>query len=91
MDEQAVEVNRRLDAIEKWIAGHHPGGLDDPELAAAIAGVRDAYPVPLAWHAGRHAWESHDGYPRHQHSLNGALTIAPGSTQLHFGDEPAFT
>ena len=39
---------------------------------------------PLSWHEGRHGWVEHDGYPRHQHSVNGALTISPHSTQLHF-------
>jgi hypothetical protein len=39
---------------------------------------------PLAWHKGKHPWQEHDGYPRHQHSVNGALTIAPGDTKLHF-------
>ena len=38
----------------------------------------------LEWHYGKHAWEKHDDYPRHQHSLNGALTIAPNDTRLHF-------
>lgn len=38
----------------------------------------------LEWHEGSHGWWTHDGWPRHQHSLNGALTIAPGDTQLHF-------
>lgn len=41
-------------------------------------------PRPLEWHKGKHAWSEHDGYPRHQHSINGALTIAPGDTSLHF-------
>lgn len=31
---------------------------------------------PLKAHPGTHAWEEHDGYPRHQHSVNGVLTIA---------------
>lgn len=40
--------------------------------------------LPLEWHEGTHAWETHDGFPRHQHSLNGALTISPHSSQVHF-------
>jgi hypothetical protein len=56
-------------------------------------------PVPsqaggLEWHKGRHPWSEHDGYPRHQHSVNGALTIAPGDTRLHFKgsafDQPGY-
>lgn len=39
---------------------------------------------PLAWHAGRHKWKQHDGYPRHQHSINGQLTIDPHDTRPHF-------
>jgi hypothetical protein len=39
---------------------------------------------PLEWHEGTHPWETHDGLPRHQHSLNGALTISPHSSQVHF-------
>lgn len=88
---QAAEVHRRLDAIEAWIADHHPGDLENPELAAPIAALREAYRAPLAWHRGKHPWEAHDGYPRHQHSLNGALTIRPDDTQLHFAHGPDFT
>lgn len=44
----------------------------------------------LPWHEGTHAWEEHDGYPRHQHSLNGCLTIAPDDGQLHFAHGPGF-
>ena len=44
----------------------------------------------LEWHAGGHAWDAHGGYPRHQHSLNGALTIAPGDTEVHFAHGPGF-
>lgn len=44
---------------------------------------------PLAWHKGTHMWDSHDGYPRHQHSVNGALTIAPDDNSVHFeGGKP---
>lgn len=39
---------------------------------------------PLAWHAGRHKWQQHDGYPRHQHSINGQLTIDPHASHPHF-------
>ena len=39
---------------------------------------------PLAWHAGRHKWKTHDGYPRHQHSINGQLTIDPHDPHPHF-------
>jgi hypothetical protein len=39
---------------------------------------------PLTWHAGRHKWDEHDGYPRHQHSINGALTIDPHDSHPHF-------
>ena len=45
---------------------------------------------PLHWHKGRHAWAAHGGYPRHQHSLNGCLTIAPGDTRVHFAHGPGF-
>jgi hypothetical protein len=38
----------------------------------------------LEWHQGDHPWAEHSGWPRHQHSLNGALTIAPGDTRVHF-------
>jgi hypothetical protein len=41
-------------------------------------------PLKLEWHKGRHRWEEHDGYPRHQHSINGVLTIAPNDTAVHF-------
>lgn len=44
----------------------------------------------LIWHEGKHPWESHDGHRRHQHSLNGALTIAPGDTMAHFSFGPPF-
>ena len=44
----------------------------------------------LEWHKGRHGWQEHDSYPRHQHSLNGVLTIAPGDTQAHFAHGPEF-
>jgi hypothetical protein len=30
----------------------------------------------------------HDGYPRHQHSINGALTIHPQDSQPHFAGMP---
>jgi hypothetical protein len=33
-------------------------------------------------------WGKHDGYPRHQHSINGALTIDPGDSQPHFAGMP---
>lgn len=46
--------------------------------------------MTLAWHAGTHAWEVHDGYPRHAHSVNGVLTIDPHSTQPMFAwSQPA--
>jgi hypothetical protein len=32
----------------------------------------------LTAHYGTHRWAEHDGYPRHQHSINGALTIPEG-------------
>lgn len=41
-------------------------------------------PQPLIWHVGKHGWWTHDGFPRHQHSMNGVLTIAPGDTAVHF-------
>lgn len=44
----------------------------------------------LRWHEGRHGWDTHDGYPRHQHSLNGVLTIRPGDTHVHFAWGPGF-
>jgi len=44
----------------------------------------------LAWHRGLHVWEEHDGYPRHQHSINGALTIAPNDKTPHFQHGPPF-
>lgn len=37
----------------------------------------------LTWHKGKHAWESHDDLPRHQHSINGCLTIAPNDSSIH--------
>jgi hypothetical protein len=40
------------------------------------------------WHEGTHAWMEHDGYSRHQHSVNGALTIHPNDTGLHFKGGP---
>jgi hypothetical protein len=45
---------------------------------------------PLGWHKGRHGWESHDGYPRHAHSINGVLTIDPRDPAPHFGFGPPF-
>lgn len=30
------------------------------------------------WHEGEHYWDAHDGYPSHQHSINGLLTIQGG-------------
>lgn len=43
----------------------------------------------LEWHPGSHPWDEHDGFPRHQHSINGALTIDPHDTSLHFaGGKP---
>lgn len=41
-------------------------------------------PLKLEWHKGKHVWEAHDGYPRHQHSINGVLTIAPDDPSPHF-------
>lgn len=43
---------------------------------------------PLAWHPGRHKWKEHDGWPRHQHSINGALTIDPHDSHPHFAGMP---
>lgn len=42
---------------------------------------------PLEVHPGKHRWLAHDGYPRHQHSENGVLTICPHRTTLA-GDCP---
>lgn len=47
-------------------------------------------PGKLEWHKGDHVWQEHDGYPRHQHSINGALTIAPNDTGVHFAGGPPF-
>lgn len=47
--------------------------------------VRELERTPLAWHAGTHGWDSHDGYPRHGHSVNGAATINPAWEALHGG------
>jgi hypothetical protein len=47
-------------------------------------------PGKLVWHKGRHRWGEHDGYPRHQHSINGLLTIAPHDTRVHFQGGLAF-
>jgi hypothetical protein len=44
----------------------------------------------LIWHKGRHVWSEHDGFPRHQHSINGALTIDPHDTSPHFRGGAAF-
>jgi hypothetical protein len=38
----------------------------------------------LAWHKGKHAWDTHDGYPRHQHAMNGTLTIVSDDSSPHF-------
>lgn len=58
-------------------------------LAAFLRRVKEDIGPPfeeggLKWHEGKHGWLAHDGYPRHQHSINGQLTISPHSTQLHF-------
>lgn len=45
----------------------------------------------LAWHKGVHYWSVHDGYPRHTHSLNGDLTIAPDDPSPHFSHSGPFT
>jgi hypothetical protein len=59
-------------------------------LKARVHGEDQAAGKSLAWHEGTHAWKQHDGYPRHQHSVNGVLTIAPGDTRLHFSHGPEF-
>ena len=59
-----------------------PSGTDMPAEPASR---------PLEWHKGTHVWEEHDGYPRHQHSINGVLTIAPNDTGLHFAGGKPFT
>jgi hypothetical protein len=43
-----------------------------------------AQPGSLEWHKGVHGWQEHDGHRRHSHSINGALTIDPHDTGLHF-------
>jgi hypothetical protein len=45
----------------------------------------------LQWHKGRHGWQVHDGYPRHQHSKNGALTIVSDDSRVHFQGGAEFT
>jgi hypothetical protein len=60
--------------------------LDKAERGAAAEAAPPASPATghTPWHEGTHAWAEHDGYSRHQHSLNGALTIHPNDTGLHF-------
>lgn len=45
----------------------------------------------LVWHKGRHRGEAHDGYPRHTHSINGALTIVSDDPSPHFEGGAPFT
>jgi hypothetical protein len=44
----------------------------------------------LEWHPGKHGWETHDGYRRHAHSINGQLTIDPADTRVHFAGGTPF-
>lgn len=59
-------------------------------VADLLAGKSQPSACQLSWHDGRHTWEEHDGYPRHQHSVNGQLTIAPNDPSLHFAWGPPF-
>jgi hypothetical protein len=47
--------------------------------------------IDLQWHKGIHQSGEHDGYPRHAHSLNGALTIVSDDPSPHFSGGAPFT
>ncbi len=46
--------------------------------------------MTLEWHEGTHPWQAHDGYPVHQHSENGVMTIAPDNPSLPFEPGEAY-
>lgn len=81
--------------IIRWrLRSMHNGAEYELSLFRAVltAVVRPAATLQekLRWHKGTHTWSMHDGYPRHQHSVNGVLTIAPNDTQPHFIWDPEF-
>jgi hypothetical protein len=63
---------------------------DDAPAQIQPAEAKYAMPV-LEWHYGTHGWQEHDRFPRHQHSVNGALTIAPNDTKVRFKGGLPFT
>jgi hypothetical protein len=94
--EQALQAVTELIARASRIRSRGPGDTAAADNAVrreilAARGGRCPCPVPLAWHRGRHAWAEHDGYPRHQHSGNGVLTIALDDTRLHVPDGRDFS
>lgn len=54
-------------------------------LAKSGDGLGPVGSTKAPWHKGRHSWEEHDGFPRHQHSINGVLTIDPRDPHPNFG------
>jgi hypothetical protein len=84
----ADELRRELAALRSelyFLRGQVAG------YETAATGKPPAQPEGfLEWHEGRHPWDEHDGYRRHQHSLNGALTIDPKDTRAHFSSGPGF-
>ena len=74
-----------------WFLLAEPDGCDAAVEAEAEADAAEQRTtLALEWHDGTHPWGKHDGFPRHQHSLNGVLTIAPNDTQPHFAHGPGF-
>jgi hypothetical protein len=89
---QDAEFTRLLRERDRITARLRELGLRIPDRPGAV--IAAEWPAggsrQLEWHKGRHAWEQHDGYPRHQHSINGVLTIVPNDTRPHFAHGPEF-
>lgn len=81
--DQAVRAHERNIEVEQQ---HFRAELDqiDATYELRLSAIPKEAGKKLEWHEGQHAWSEHGFFPRHQHSLNGALTIAPNDTKVHF-------
>ncbi len=84
--ERWCSVRDKLEALGLNVPSSHAGHmrLSEWEKLVALAESGAALAVRrepeldtghAPWHEGTHAWAEHNGYPRHQHSVDGALII----------------